>query len=539
MANPGQESGVVIGDGLLIDQEDADGTLGETPGILIFGEDPNLKARALKVNTDGNIALSSQTTAFGELSIAELTPVFQGEFSYNINTKLWSIHTNTGTATVDSNRAKLSTGAGANQSTAVLTRTPIKYHPGQGALIRYTTIYTTGVANSIQMMGVGDSGDGYFFGYNGADFGVLRRVGGNPEIRTLTITTKSTTAEDITITLDGDADVNVTVTDATAGDVTTTANDIATHDFSNLGRGWSVHTEGPKVIFTSYNSTPRTGTYSLSGASTAVGTFARTLAGVTPTDTWTTQANWNGDTMDGAGNSGMILDQTKGNIYQIRYQWLGFGDVEYYIKSQATNEWTKVHTISYANQNTTPSVYNPSLPICAMVENTSNTSDIVMYTSSVGGFIEGKTNGGHVHHGAENAITSITTTELPILTIHNKEIYQSKINRNQIKLIFADISCEHTKPMRIRFRFNATLTGASFVDVDTNDSMMSEDTSATAVSGGDIQLSAGLAKSDSRNISLADTSFFLNPGDSLTVTAEATSGTGGEATGSFNWEELF
>jgi hypothetical protein len=77
------------------------------------------------------------------------------------------------------------------------------------------------------------------------------------------------------------------------------------------------------VCFTSWNDTPRTGTYSLSSATTAVGSFAQTIAGVNPTDVWTAQTAWNGaDIFDGNGLTSVTLDPTKGNVYQIAYQWL-------------------------------------------------------------------------------------------------------------------------------------------------------------------------------------------------------------------------
>lgn len=487
---------------------------------------------------EGNVD-KNQFTAFGEQSVAELHPVFQGEFSYNINPKLYRSLVNSGAATVDTNRAKLSTGAAANQSSQIVSRFPIKYRPGQGGLVRFTAVFTTGVSNSTQIIGVGDTSDGYFFGYNGADFGILRRYGGANEVRTLTVTTKSTTAENITITLDGDADATVAVTDATAGDVTTTANDIASHDFSSLGRGWEAHAEGATVVFISYNAGAKSGAYSLSGASTAVGTFAQTLAGASPTDTWVAQSAWNVDKMDGTGKSKMVLDKTKGNIYQIRYQWLGYGDIKYYIKNQENDEWQLVHKISYSNQNTTPSVYNPTFPLCAIVENTSNTSDIVMYTASWAGFIEGATNGGDLHHGISATVTNSGTAEIPILTILNKSIYQGKINRNQIKLVYMSVGIEHTKNSTIRFRYNAALTGASFADIDTNSSVVSYDSTATGVSGGDTQFAIGLPKDGHESLPLSDATFSLNPGDSLTITQESASVTGAVTTASFNWEELF
>ena len=189
--------------------------------------------------------------AFGEMAVSQLTPIIDLQFSYSIHPELILEYHNGGSASVANSVLTLSSGASANQSAQVQSHIPIKYYPGQGGLERFTTIYTTGVANSTQLHGIGDSGDGYFFGYNGADFGVLRRVGGNPEIRIFTVTTGSTTAENITITLDGDADATVAVTNT--GDVTLTANEIGAHDYSGLGRGWQTYVKGDEVVFISFN----------------------------------------------------------------------------------------------------------------------------------------------------------------------------------------------------------------------------------------------------------------------------------------------
>jgi len=243
-----------------------------------------------------NVVEENQKTAFGELLVAKLKPQIQADFSYNINPEVWHDHSNNGTASVDEHRMKLSTGAGANQSAQIQTRVAVKYNAGQGGLTRLTALFTTGVANSEQTAGIGDSTDGYFFGYNGSDFGILRRRGGHKEVRTLTITTASTTNENITITLDGDADSTVTVTNS--GVISTTANEIADHDYSSLGSGWEVHSDGDGTVkFVSYDSETHTGSYSLSGT-TAVGSYAQDIAGLAPTDTWTLQA----DTSQGAGD---------------------------------------------------------------------------------------------------------------------------------------------------------------------------------------------------------------------------------------------
>ena len=104
----------------------------------------------LKPNAD------SPSTAFGEVSVANLTPAVQIQFPYNINSELVTTRLNNGSAAIDSNRLKLSTGASANQSAQMFTVTPVKYNTGQGGLVRFTTIYTKGKTGSTQIMGVVD-----------------------------------------------------------------------------------------------------------------------------------------------------------------------------------------------------------------------------------------------------------------------------------------------------------------------------------------------------------------------------------------------
>jgi hypothetical protein len=484
------------------------------------------------------VAEELQKSAFGELLVGNLTPTFQSDFSYNINPDLWIDKSNNGTVTVDDHRLKLSTGAAANQSAQLNSIVPLQYHAGMGANVRFTGLFTTGVAGSTQLIGVGSASDGFFFGYNGADFGVLRRRGGESEVRTLTITTKSTTAENITITLDGDADATVAVTDATATDVTTTANEIAAHDYTNLGRGWSVYSEGAKVIFVAIDASSRAGTYSVAGT-TVVGTFAQDIAGISATDTWVYQNkenadNWSADKGDGRGGL-PVMDWTKGNVFQIRYQWLGYGMISFYVETPATGELTLVHQMPYANENTVLSVNNPTLQFCYLVENISNTTDIILMSGSIGGFTEGMTNGGHIHHGATGQKTAITT-EVPILTILNPVLFQGSQNRIKIELIASGISGDDNKPPIFRLYKNATLTGASFVSANGDASAIKYDTIATLATGGDLEFATGLAKSGSEIWDLSAASFDLYPAQSITITAEST-GVSLDAVASINWED--
>lgn len=490
--------------------------------------------------------ISSPISAFGEVLIAEPTPVVQVQFPYNINNRLVETRLNNGTATQDTGRIKLSTGAGANQTAMILTRDAVHYSPGQGVNVKFTTIYTAGAANSIQLHGIGDAGDGFFFGFNGTAFGTLHKVGGKSEVRTLTVTTASSTAEDITITLDSDAVATVSVTNT--ADKTLTANEIAAHDYSNLGKGWRTFVNGDTVIFISYDTGTHTGTYSLSSASTAVGSFAQTIASNAATDTWVAQASWNVDVMDGTGPSGMTLDKTKKNVYQIRYQWLGGGPAHYYIEqdSESTrtgDRWQLVHVLEYTNANTVPSINIPTLPLHMMARNTSNTSDIIMYSSSMAGFIEGKENEiWPVRHGADAENASVDeATEQPILSIRNNILYQGRENRNRIWVKFVSVATSSgNKPVRVHFDVNGTLTGAAFAQLDANDSLVSTDTTATFITGGENQFTIPLNSSDRQFIDLSSERFILGPGDVFTISAQQTvAGTNSTVDVAANWVELF
>jgi hypothetical protein len=487
-----------------------------------------------------------QKSAFGELSSAQPTPLVQVQFPYNINSRLVEIRANGGTVTQDTGRVKLSTGAFANRTAMVLTRDALHYAPGQGGLVRFTTVYATGASNSTQLHGVGDAGDGYFFGYNGTAFGILRRTGGRSEIRTLTITAASETAENIELTIDGDstgAAVAVTAQTNDAAGRTVTANEIAAHDYSNVGEGWRTFVDDNTVIFVSYDTGTHTGTYEITTASEAAGTFAQTVASAAVTDTWVAQSSWNKDKMDGTGASGMTLDPTKGNVYQIQYQWLGFGQIRFFIEHDTDGEFELVHTIDYANANTTPSILIPTLPLHMMARNAANTSDLVMFSSSMAGFIEGKeTTIWPVRHSFAAEDTDVDeNSEQPVASIRNNIVYQGRENRTRIWVRFVEVGTSAgNKPVKIRIDINSTLTGSAFAILDSDDSVVSTDSTATALTGGEDQFTITLNSGDRQVIDLSSEEFILGPGTVLTVSGQQT--TGGVSSTvdvSINWVELF
>tara|TARA_R110000868_G_C10909240_1_gene764854 strand:+ start:59 stop:1987 length:1929 start_codon:yes stop_codon:yes gene_type:complete len=469
-------------------------------------------------------------TAFGEASVVIPQPIVQLSFPYNVNTAMVFVRENqSGSVTQASRQAVISTGAATSSSGEIRSRRPVKYLPGSGVMARFTAVFTAGVANSTQIIGIGNESDGFFFGYNGTAFGILHRKNGNPEVRTLTVSTASSTNENINITLDG---VVKAVAVTNSGVITTTVNEIAAGDYSDTGAGWDAYAAGNTVIFKSWNAATHSGTYTLSGATTAVGTFAQNVVGSAPTDTWTAQASWNGDDIfDGNGVSGVTLVPTYGNLFQIKYQWLGYGLITFYMEDPDDGELHLVHALEYSNANTTPSVGDPSLSLMVKATNTTNNSAVIIKTASMAAFVEGQLNNTGARIGVRNTKTTVTTSLLPIISVRANVHFQSKAVQTFARVIRAAFAVEHTKPITIVLTRNGALTAASWSSISSGTSSLQVDTSATAITGGTELFSVPLSKAGQQAISFLDDYFEnqMSPGDTITFSAIANSGINGEA----------
>jgi hypothetical protein len=368
--------------------------------------------------------------AFLDTSVVEPTPIVQLKFPYNINTDFVTVtDVASGTTTQADSKAVVATGAATSSSSTMESNLFLIYQPGQGAVARFTAVMTQGVAGSTQEIGIGDGSDGFFVGYNGADFGVLQRQNGS--------------------------------------------------------------------------------------------------------DTWTTGDDLDGDVFKG-GYTG-TFDPTKGNIYQIQYQWLGFGNITFKVYDGHKGEYVTLHKIKYPNENTVPSIYNPSLPLRVQAANTTNNTNISVQTSSMAAFIEGKVNAAVIHKAVANEKSSVTT-EVNILTIRSDATFQSKTNRGIVKITRISAAVDGTKISTIKVYKNTTLGGSpSYTQINANTSIVSYDTAGTTVTGGDLIAVFELAKEGSEIVSFVDENIVLIPGETLTVTATSAASTIADA--AISWEE--
>ena len=107
-------------------------------------------------------------------------------------------------------------------------------------------------------------------------------------------------------------------------------------------------------------------------------------------DTWFPQASWNIDTMTGGTASGQILDPTKLNVYQVKFQYLGGGDIFFYVLNSYTGRFNLVHILRNANTATQTNFRNPSMNMLWTTYNSpSSTAVCKVSGASCAMFIEG------------------------------------------------------------------------------------------------------------------------------------------------------
>jgi hypothetical protein len=170
--------------------------------------------------------------------------------------------------------------------------------------------------------------------------------------------------------------------------------------------------------------------------------------------------------------------------------------------------------------------------------NTSNTSDIIIKSSSLAGFVEGRDPPDGAAHSEENTKTNITTTENAIITIHVRPTFQGAKNRAAIRPIIATAAADGNKLATFRVYINAVLGGSpSFSAHNADTSVVSVDTDATTITGGDQLASIQIAKAGNGSIDLNELGIEMEPGDSLTVTGVFAAAGSGELSASITWKE--
>jgi len=367
---------------------------------------------------------------FGDLNIAQLTPSAQIDFIYGINTQTGtSSIVTTGVADTDASRLRLQTGVGAAGSATYQTTKTSRYRAGEGMIARFTGVWASSAASSTQVIGVGSTVLGYFFGFNGTAFGVSRR-------------------------------------DASS-------------------------------------------------------------------DNWVAQTAWNGDKCDGTGASGFNWNKTFGNVMQIKYPFLGYGAITFWVQNPVDASWILCHTIRYPNTSASVQLSNASFPIYANAVNTGNTTNLIMYVGSVALFISGIREYLGPQWGIDS-LKSTITAETNILSVRNATTYNGMTNTGIIRIRSVSYASDSGNGISIlRLKKGVTLggvpayttingtTGDNGVTITSGNSLASYDVAGTTITGGTLIFNGTVARNNNVTIDMTPYNIYIAPAETLTFSVFA------------------
>lgn len=523
----------------------------KTQVVALAGRNDAGNLALVPVTGEGHleVAIHGPRMPFGEVHVESLTPIFQVDGVYGINTT--EVVPTTGingpgstsaTVAAANNMLTCATGTTSLSFSTIQSRKRLRYRPGQGLVCRFTALFSAPAANSILVAGVGTAESGFYFGYNGTSFGVLHSTGGVREIQTLTVTTASTATNNYQVELNG---TTFAVTATNSGSTVRTAYEISQGTYT----GWSCYPIGSTVVFLANSVGNKAGAFSLgqSGAATpAAGSFAETLAGAAATDTWVPQSSWNGDKLDGTGPSGITIDPTKGNVFQIDVQYLGFGGVSMKVEvaSEGNNpDFVTVHAFSFPNTRTTPTITQPSFPFTMAAYSAGSTTNVSVSTASFAGFVTGqrRLTGPRMTYqrSTSNFVGSTASTYYPLLTIRNNLTHTGRACQAVVNLLSMSCSHDDATPVTFYLLRNATLVGTpNFTNFATTSTTSFDIAATTATISTNDQLifSLNIGQSSNAEFSFED-DITIQPGETITLAATAVTGTATYVLGSVNTRE--
>lgn len=492
------------------------------------------------------VAIHDPISAFGEVLTVTPWPVFQGDGVYGINTNQLLSTTYLGGTTSGADSSLVASTTTAAGSYGVLqSRRRVRYRPGQGVSVRFTAAFTTGVAGSYQVVGLGHSEDGVFFGYDDLGrFGILHSSRQTRAIYTLTVTVGATVAETIIVTLNGTAN-NVAVTNS--ANVYRTAYEISSATYI----GWQTHLQGATVVFVRASAGATAGAFTITNFTGAfAGNIVQTRAGLsTPAnDVWVPQTSWNGDNLLGSGASGITLDPTKLNVYEIKMQYLGAGAIAFRVEvappGTNTPTWVTVHTLKFPNTRTQTTFGIPSFPFTLSAYNLANNTTISTTCGSYAAFLEGEKKLVGYRSCYYTGLTNVDATNFRVLfLLQNSRVFQTKVNQTSVGIISAGGACQHNFPVQL-FLFRSPPTGnlqlsgnPNLVFANSNSCVLSDTTTTTlilTVTSSDQLIWVG-SMGSTGNVAITFDAFMedlnLQPGEMLALCAKASQGTPSQVVG--------
>lgn len=208
----------------------------------------------------------------------------------------------------------------------------------------------------------------------------------------------------------------------------------------------------------------------------------RTSTSGSPVDNRVAQDDWNLDTFDGNGPSGITLDLSKSSILIVDLQWLGMGRVRAGFDIDGIVYYA--HEFKHANNLAVPYMQTANLPIRWEVASTAASAGATMLATCASVISEGgdETQTAYRFAAANGANVSVTTSRTCLLALRPAATFNGVVNRAGIAIEeFAALAGNNS--ILLELIYNPTLTGGTWAAANAY-SAAEINTGATYSSGG-------------------------------------------------------
>jgi hypothetical protein len=456
----------------------------------------------------------SGKTSFGETSTAPITPIVQISAQYGKEDDLNIINSGGGGYAIENSLYKVSSGTNPIGLSSLNAKRQAVYKPGQGLIGRLSAVFDEPKPLTLQAAGLITSEDSLAFGYLGVDFGIIRAFGGVVEAQELTITTSGSGTLTLVVNSIG-YDIPLT-----AGTTQHNAWEIAEYFRVNPAENYLITSNDNTVFFMNRTPGPQ-GVFTFTGGGAFVGSFTQVASGVDVSLEFIPQSTWSEDLAS-------WLDPQSGNVYEIKFSYLGFSSIEFYIKNPATNINTLVHIYDYSGKKD-PIVRNPTFRIGWVARNLGSTESVTVSGASAMSANEGVVVNDNQTRAVEALDITVGSTLTNLISIRNRFHYGGIINRASIKPTLLSFATDDT-----RGAIFSIIASPEFDDdmdyryLDRTNSIVEVAYDNAQITGGRVVASFNVSRNAPLNLASADFATVLEPDQVFSVAAKVKTGAGEE-----------
>jgi hypothetical protein len=373
----------------------------------------------------GIIDQKQHTTAFNEPLAITITPTIQEDAVYN-NLQNFRINQfRSGTAGCHDGLFHCESGSEAYGYGVLYTKRIVTYRSGQGCFCRFTAAFSSPQEGTTTRAGFMTQENALQIGYNGTRFGVLRQNGSRTQILELVIHDShdyvpiilKLNGKNYNLLLKGDPDL------------------IALRVSKDVILSYDYITENKKnsVILVSKNIGNAAPPEIIGDASVSIKIIQD---GYTDPDNdkWVYQEDFNIDPLDGTGLSGMVLDKSKLNVYQIEFRWLGAGIISYSMENSFNGKMVLFHQEHYVNKYNKTHLRNPNMRIGYVAYSQQPGKNVSVSGASLMGAIQGIVKDTTEVYSIRSNGRLFKNSHYRVLTLKNPIVKNGLVNTQSIRV---------------------------------------------------------------------------------------------------------